>query len=128
MEEASRLCDRVAVIDRGQRLALGTPAQLIASLGAEHVVEFETTGDNDNGSGGVEGSLFEDLPGVESVARIDGAWRLTVREIAPLLAPLLARLSDRGLEASRLATHHATLEDVFLALAGHGLTEEESES
>ncbi|MBZ0113274.1 MAG: ABC transporter ATP-binding protein [Thermoanaerobaculia bacterium] len=125
MEEASRLCDRVAVIDRGRRLAQGTPTQLIASLGAEHVVELETTGD---ANGGIEASLFEDLPGVESVARIDGAWRLTVREIAPLLAPLLALLAGRGLEASRLATHHATLEDVFLALAGRGLTEEEAES
>src|SRR5687767_11757863 len=41
MEEAARLCDRVAVVDHGTVIALGTPRELIASLGAEHVVEFD---------------------------------------------------------------------------------------
>ena len=44
MEEAERLCDRVAIMDHGQIIALGTPQQLIASLGGEHIVEFAVTG------------------------------------------------------------------------------------
>ena len=44
MEEAARLCDRVAIVDHGKVIALGTPRELIASLGAEHVVEFAVDG------------------------------------------------------------------------------------
>ena|SRR5687768_6050997 len=114
MEEAARLCDRVGIIDRGKLLALGTPAQLVASLGAEHVVELET-----------DGELAEDelraLPGVEALRTSEGTVRLTVRDVARAVPPLLELLRRRGLEPRRLATHHATLEDVFLAHAGRAL-------
>jgi len=119
MEEAARLCDRVAIVDRGRKLAEGTPADLVASLGAEHVVEVEVD----------DGALAEPdlaaLPGVEAVARAAGIYRLTVRDVARSVPPLLALLAERGLEARRLATHHATLEDVFLALAGRTLEDDE---
>ncbi len=117
MEEAARLCDRVAVVDHGRRLAEGTPRALVASLGAEHVVELEV--DGEVGDGELEG-----LPGVEAVRRVDGAIRLTVADVARVVPPLLALLAAHGLGATRLATHHATLEDVFLALAGRTLAEE----
>ena len=119
MEEAARLCDRVAIVDRGRKLAEGTPRALVASLGAEHVIELE-----------IEGEVADDelaaLPGVEAVRRADGALRLTVADVARAVPPLLALLAARGLEARRLATHHATLEDVFLALAWRTLAEEET--
>lgn len=118
MEEAARLCDRVAIVDRGRKLAEGTPADLVASLGAEHVVEVEVD----------DGALAEEalatLPGVEAVARTAGVFRLTVRDVARAVPPLLALLAARGVEARRLATHHATLEDVFLSLAGRTLEDE----
>ena len=114
MEEAARLCDRVAIVDRGRKLAEGTPRQLVASLGAEHVVELEVAGE-------VGDAELAALPGVEAVRRSDGAIRLTVADVARAVPPLLALLAARGLEAARLATHHATLEDVFLALAGRAL-------
>ena len=114
MEEAARLCDRVGIIDHGKLLALGTPAQLVATLGAEHVVELEA-----------DGELPEDelraLPGVEALRAADGVVRLTVRDVARAVPPLLELLRRRGLEPRRLATHHATLEDVFLAHAGRAL-------
>ena len=117
MEEAERLCDRVAIVDRGHKLAEGTPVALVSSLGAEHVVELE-----------LEGELAESdlaaLPAVERVRRSDGAYWLTVRDVARAVPPLLALAAARGLEPKRLATHHATLEDVFLSLAGRGLEEE----
>ncbi len=114
MEEAARLCDRVAIVDHGKKLAEGTPSALVASLGAEHVVELEVDGELDQ-------EELAALPSVEAVRRVEGALRLTVRDVARAVPPLLALLAARGLEARRLATHHATLEDVFLAHAGRTL-------
>jgi ABC-2 type transport system ATP-binding protein len=118
MEEAARLCDRVAVVDHGRVIALGTPRELIASLGAEHVVEFAV--------GAVAGTALPDsmlraLPSVEGVVHDEGSWRLTVREVHRTVPALLAALAERGAEPMHLATHHATLEDVFLNLTGRRL-------
>ncbi|WP_437955147.1 ABC transporter ATP-binding protein [Sorangium sp. So ce119] len=119
MEEAARLCDRVAIVDRGRLLSLGTPAALVASLGAEHVVEVE-----------VDGEIAEEelgaLPGVEAVRAAQGALRLTVRDVARVLPPLLALCAAGGVEVRRLTTQHASLEDVFMALAGRKLAGEEA--
>ncbi len=114
MEEASRLCDRVAVVDHGKLLALGTPGELIASLGAEQVIEVEVDGELR------EADLLA-LPGVERVVRRDAIVRLTVEAVHLAVPPLLALLAAQGRAPRRLATHHATLEDVFLHLAGRSL-------
>jgi ABC-2 type transport system ATP-binding protein len=116
MEEAAQLCDRVAVVDHGQVIALGTPRELIASLGAEHVVEFSVSGDRAMGDDEVRA-----LPSVEHVAREDGVWRVTVREVHRAVPALLAALAEHGLEPTHLTTHHATLEDVFMSLTGRRL-------
>ena len=114
MEEAARLCDRVAIVDRGRILAEGAPAALVASLGAEHVIELETDRE-------IPAAILAGLPEVEAV-RHDGATvRLTVREVHRVVPPLLARLAAAGIEARRLATHHATLEDLFISLTGRTL-------
>jgi ABC-2 type transport system ATP-binding protein len=118
MEEAARLCDRVAVVDHGKVIALGTPRELIASLGAEHVVEF-TVGDA--ASAAIDDALLAALPSVEKVVRDAGSWRLTVREVHLTVAALLTALSEQGLQPTSLTTHHATLEDVFMALTGRRL-------
>ncbi len=114
MEEAAQLCDRVAIIDRGRILAEGPPAVLVASLGAEHVIELETDAP-------LPAELLLSLPGVEAVRHDDNTVRLTVREVHRVVPPLLARLAAAGIEARRLATHHATLEDLFIALTGRTL-------
>ena len=118
MEEAARLCDRVAVVDHGKVIALGTPKSLIASLGAEHVIEFAV---DEMAKGKVEESSFRVLPSVEAVALEAGTWRLTVREVHRAVPALLAMLSERGAEPTQLTTHHATLEDVFMSLTGRRL-------
>jgi ABC-2 type transport system ATP-binding protein len=118
MEEAARLCDRVAVVDYGKVIALGTPRELIASLGAEHVIEF-AVGEQPEGAG-LE-SLLRTLPSVEGVAHDGVHWRLTVREVHRAVPALLAALEQRGAEPMHLATHHATLEDVFMNLTGRRL-------
>jgi len=118
MEEASRLCDRVAVVDHGRVIALGTPRELIASLGAEHVVEFAV---GEVGATALPDSMLRALPSVEAVVHDEGSWRLTVREVHRTVPALLAALAERGAEPLHLATHHATLEDVFLSLTGRRL-------
>jgi ABC-2 type transport system ATP-binding protein len=118
MEEASRLCDRVAVIDHGKVIALGTPRELIASLGAEHVIEFALA---DAAAATIEDATLRTLPSVEHVVRDGSSWRLTVREVHRAVPALLASLSERGAEPTELTTHHATLEDVFMSLTGRRL-------
>jgi ABC-2 type transport system ATP-binding protein len=119
MEEAERLCDRVAVIDHGRIIALGTPRELIATLGAEHVVEFALTD-----GGRIEESALAGLPGVVRVAAEDGKTRLTVARIHETVPALMQLLAGRGAGLSALATHHATLEDVFLTLTGRHLRDD----
>jgi len=118
MDEAERLCDRVAIVDHGRVIALGTPRELIAGLGAEHVVEFTTPGATD---GVLDVRALEALDGVQSARAHDGRWTLEVMELARTVPALLAELSRRGLPLGELATHSATLEDVFVSLTGRQL-------
>jgi len=116
MEEAERLCDRVAVMDRGRIIALGTPRQLIASLGAEHVVEFALADGVP-----VDDAALRALPGVAAVHAADGHIRLTVARVHETVPALLQTLGERGAGLAGLTTHDATLEDVFLSLTGRHL-------
>jgi len=116
MEEAQRLCDRVAIVDHGKIIALGTPSELIAALGAEHVVEFAVQ----------EGTeLAHDelgaLPGVQAVAGANGRIRLTVGQLHEAVPALMRLIESRHIALGELITHHATLEDVFLSLTGRHL-------
>lgn len=119
MEEAQRLCDRVAIVHRGRVIALGTPAELIAALGADHVVEIALKGDV-----APAGTWLERVPGVRHVRRESGGIFLTVDEVHTTVPALLAAVKERGLELARLTTHHATLEDVFVSLTGRHLRDE----
>ncbi|MEE8193614.1 MAG: ABC transporter ATP-binding protein [Gemmatimonadales bacterium] len=119
MEEAERLCDRVAVVDHGEIIALGSPRELIASLGAEHVVEFAL----EQGEAPSDDVLAA-LPGVEHVARENGTIHLTVSRVHQAIPALMRLLSERGASLSELTTHHASLEDVFLNLTGRHMRDE----
>ena len=116
MEEAERLCERVAIVDRGKVIALDTPAGLIAGLGAEHVLEIETDPAPDL-------ARLQGLTGVRH-ARIDGGIvSLTVGEVHVAVPALLDELAAASIGLKRLTTHHATLEDVFVAMTGRHLRE-----
>ncbi|MFL5246884.1 MAG: ABC transporter ATP-binding protein [Myxococcales bacterium] len=118
MDEAERLCDRVAVIDRGKVIALGTPAELVASIGGQQVIEVAF----ENGVA-LEDSDLGRLPGVHRVGRAGGGLTLAVDRLHETLPALLALAQERRAQPSRLATHHATLEDVFVTLTGRQLRE-----
>ena len=118
MDEAEKLCDRVAIVDHGHVIALGTPRQLIASLGAEHVVEFTTV---DSPPDALDVEALQQLNGVRAAREHDGRWTLEVVGLASAVPALLAELSRRGLTLGELATHSATLEDVFVSLTGRQL-------
>ena len=116
MDEAEKLCDRIAIVDHGRVIALDTPRALIASLGAEHVVGFKL----EDASGVDEGALAA-LDGVTSVRRDGDSYELTSRELRRTVPVLLAHVERERLRLAELRTHSATLEDVFVALTGRHL-------
>jgi ABC-2 type transport system ATP-binding protein len=116
MEEAERLCDRVAIVDHGKIIALGTPRQLIAMLGSEHVVEFAL-----ESGGRLADEELALLPGVAQVRQVEGRYQLDVGHVHLTIPALLALLASRRIELTELTTHTATLEDVFVHLTGRHL-------
>jgi ABC-2 type transport system ATP-binding protein len=132
MDEAERLCDRVAVVDHGKVIALGSPADLISSLRGEHVVEFAVNGDAAGGNGAPsDGHALSlapesllDLPSVTTARGEAGGIQMTVAEPHVAIPALLQRLAAGGHALSRLTTRHASLEDVFVALTGRHLRDE----
>lgn len=117
MEEAERLCDRVAIVDHGRVIALGTPRALIAELGAQHVVEFRIG----ESALDLEDALLLGLDGARSVRRTDGSFLLESAHAHRTIPALLELLSTRGTPLAELSTHSATLDDVFVHLTGRTL-------
>jgi ABC-2 type transport system ATP-binding protein len=115
MEEAERLCDRVGIVDHGKLIALGKPRELIASLGGQEVIEMAVAG------GELDETLVAALPGVHGIRRVADGFALAVDPLHVALPALVDHLRTTGRELERLATRHATLEDVFVALTGRGL-------
>jgi ABC-2 type transport system ATP-binding protein len=120
MDEAERLCDRLAIIDHGQVIAEGTPLDLIERLGGHHVVEFEASGESGDGAALEH---WQALPGVESVRHDDGLVCLNVREPHLTIPALLEAVQKRGSQLQHLTTRQASLEDVFVRLTGRHLRE-----
>jgi ABC-2 type transport system ATP-binding protein len=119
MDEADRLCDRVAIMDHGKIIALGTPQQLIASIGGEHIVEFAL-----GAEAVVDTAPLLAIDGIQS-HRVDaGLHQLSVSELHTAVPQIFAALTAQGLHLSEFRTHSATLEDVFVNLTGRNLRDE----
>ncbi len=119
MDEAERLCDRLAIVDHGQIIAEGSPPDLIERLGGHHVVEFAVGETN-----GAARAGWERLPGVESVLHDDGLISLNVKEPHLTIPALLDAIKQQGNTLEHLTTRQASLEDVFVRLTGRHLREE----
>jgi len=122
MDEAERLCDRVAIVDHGKTIALGTPHELIQQLGGENIVGFSLA---DGGAPLDEGDLSR-LPTVRAARRESEGYSLAVEQPHVALTALLSLLQSRGAALASLTTRHATLEDVFVSLTGRHLREGEN--
>ena len=124
MDEAERLCDRVAIVDHGKRIALGTPSELIDQLGGHHLIELATDPP-------LPPEALAGLPGVRAVRLMsasggegEGAGlSLSIEEPHVALPALVARLGERAVQPTRLMSRTATLDDVFLSLTGRTLRE-----
>jgi ABC-2 type transport system ATP-binding protein len=119
MDEAERLCDRLAIVDHGQIIAEGSPADLIERLGGHHMVEFSLAGDSHGLPDG-----WKSLPGVDSVYNDDGLVCLAVREPHRTIPALLEAVDKQSAHLEHLTTRQASLEDVFVRLTGRHLREE----
>jgi ABC-2 type transport system ATP-binding protein len=115
MDEAERLCDRVGIVDHGKMIALGTPRELIASLGGQEVIELTVAG------GALDEGTVGKLPGVHAVRHVASGFALAVDPLHVALPAVVDHLRAAGLSLEGLSTRHATLEDVFVSMTGRGL-------
>jgi ABC-2 type transport system ATP-binding protein len=120
MDEAERLCDRVAIVDHGKTIALGTPRELIASLGAQHLVTFALTA----GAAPLPQATMSGIPGVSRASAENGGYALYVSELHEAMPALLGEVARHGVELTELNTRSATLEDVFVSLTGRHLRDD----
>ncbi|HKR62886.1 MAG TPA: ABC transporter ATP-binding protein [Thermoanaerobaculia bacterium] len=114
MEEAERLCDRVAIVDHGKRIALGTPQELIAKLEATNIIEFAS-------EPALEESDFSKIQGFHGATKRGDKWQLRVDSLAVAVPQLINAVDAKGAQLATLSTHAATLEDLFVALTGREL-------
>jgi ABC-2 type transport system ATP-binding protein len=117
MDEAEKLSDRVAILDRGEMIAHGTPAELIRTLGGAHVIEFAATAAPPD-------ERLREIPSVTRVSRGEQSTLLTVEEPHRSVPVLLEMIGAAGGELTALTTHRATLDDVFLSMTGRALRDE----
>jgi ABC-2 type transport system ATP-binding protein len=119
MDEAERLCDRLAIVDHGEVIAEGSPSDLIDRLGGNHVVEFSV-----GGTDGAALPAWRALPSVESVRDEEGLIALNVKQPHLTIPALLDAIQKQGGALQHLTTRQASLEDVFVRLTGRHLREE----
>jgi ABC-2 type transport system ATP-binding protein len=122
MDEAERLCDRIAIVDAGRVIAEGTPAELVATLGGPHLVEVAARGSGDES---LPIDLMRAIPGVAAATLRDELAVLATATPHTALPRVVALLEDRGFSLTRLTTRQASLDDVFLRLSGRHLAGEE---
>ena len=120
MDEAERLCDELAIMDHGKVIARGTPGSLIASIGAEHLVEL-STGD---AARAVDLPALRQVVGVRDAQSENGTIRIQATELHRAVPAVLEELRRQGIPLTELGTHSATLEDVFVSLTGRHLRDE----
>jgi len=119
MDEAERLCRRIAIIDNGRSVALGTPAELKQSAGADTVVTVRVDRDPEQ----LAELLRRQLPGTTGARVLDGSVELHLAASAHLAARVVHAVEDAGMTLADLSVSEPTLETVFIELTGKELRE-----
>jgi ABC-2 type transport system ATP-binding protein len=114
MEEAERLCDRIAIVDHGRLIAHGTPKDLIAKLEAANIIEFTSEPP-------LSVDVLRTLPGCRGCTPHGDSMQLRVESLADAVPRVLAAIEQSGAKLKTLSTHAATLEDLFVSLTGREL-------
>ena len=115
MEEAERLCDRVAIVERGRVIDIGTPAGLVRKHCQNEAVVLETTDASAS-------HRFESIPGVESVTWQNNQCTIRGRG-GNLVTHVIQCLAEHRIQVTNFKTELPNLEDVFLTLTGHSIRE-----
>jgi ABC-2 type transport system ATP-binding protein len=119
MDEADRLCDRLAIVDKGKVVAMDTPVSLKSSVPGASRIELQFEPDLPNGA-----ADLERLPAVKSVRALGSATYRVSSDRGPTSAQELIELArELKLELKALSVQSTTLDDVFLHYTGHGLLE-----
>jgi ABC-2 type transport system ATP-binding protein len=114
MDEAERLCDRLAIIDHGRIVTQGRPEELIREVAGDGVIEFAA-------SGPVPLDELQALPGVRSAQQTAHGYALHTADVPSIVQRVLAHLDSARSSPSMLSIRQSTLEDVFLTLTGRHL-------
>jgi ABC-2 type transport system ATP-binding protein len=117
MEEAEELCDRLAIMERGKVVALGSPSELIRQLATKGSIECRFPAQEST-------AMMEQLAGVAHVERVGERVFLHSNDVNATLTSFVLLATERSLPLDGLQVHSPTLEDVFLALTGHALRDE----
>jgi ABC-2 type transport system ATP-binding protein len=117
MDEAQVLCDRIAIMDQGQLIALDTPSNLVKNLQSESTVQFRFQAEADNVN-------IHDILGVKQVRNHKDVYVLYTDDLQTTLTSLITFTSEKQLQLFDLQTRTATLEDVFIHMTGRRLREE----
>jgi ABC-2 type transport system ATP-binding protein len=117
MEEADKLCDRVAIMDHGRILALGTPASLRQSVDADTVITIQASGDMDE----LVSLLQERVEGIKRARQVDGGVALHAKGTNGVLARVVTEAEGAGFEVADISVAAPSLEDVFISLTGKEL-------
>jgi len=119
MEEADELCDRLAIIDHGRLLTLGTPTELKSATGADTIVTVTAQGDLDE----LAKVLAAEVPGAQGATRVEGTVLVEVRDQGGVLPIVFAVAERNGFHVSDVSVAEPTLETVFINLTGKDLRE-----
>jgi ABC-2 type transport system ATP-binding protein len=117
MEEADSMCDRLAIMDHGRLLAIGTPKSLKEAVGADSIVTVSATGDLD----ALARLLRERIEGATKSQRVDSTIKLHIKGTAGVLPKVVTIAEQEGFNITDLSVTEPTLETVFINLTGKEL-------
>lgn len=120
MDEAERMADRVAIIDKGKLLTVDTPDKLKNGAGAENILEIKTSLSEEAATQKIKNIL---LTIVHSVKYTQGLFSITDKDVFENISPIINIFSSNNIPIEDVRLRKKTLEDVFISLTGRGLRE-----